>query len=168
MDLPTHGQLHAAKAEFELCTQRRTREPHHRQQALDLRHQRGSLRRIAKALGAPLPSVGWVMKAFGLARLERVGHRITGDRRQGRSRGAGDETIPWRSLSCWLLRSSRRFRVKGRTPYRSRPQKNGIAGFPAIWICVMAAAARWLAMASAPSRATNACWSLNGLVRNHS
>jgi hypothetical protein len=91
---------------------------------LDLRHQRFTLRRIARALQAPLSTVGRVMNALGLGRLrnldpkppvrryqrkrpgdmiqvdtkqlarfERVGHRITGDRRQGSSRGAGYEKV---------------------------------------------------------------------------
>ncbi len=97
-------------------------DPRQLQHAVDLRQQRCALRRIAKAVGAPLPTVGRVMKAMGLGRLrnlepkapvqryqwqtpvdmihvdtkqlarfERVGHRITGDRRQGCSRGAGYE-----------------------------------------------------------------------------
>ena len=105
-------------------TQRRTLDPQQLQQAVDLRHQRCTLRRIAKAVGAPLSTVGRVMKALGLGRLrnlepkvpvqryqwekpgdmihvdtkqlarfERVGHRITGDRRQGTSRGAGYEKV---------------------------------------------------------------------------
>lgn len=91
---------------------------------MDLRHQRCTLRCIAKALQAPLATVGRVMNALGLGRLrnlepkkpvrryqwerpgdmihvdtrqlarfERVGHRITGDRRQGCSRGAGYERV---------------------------------------------------------------------------
>ena len=98
-------------------TQRRTLDPQQLQQAVDLRHQRCTLRRIAKAVGAPLSTVGRAMKALGLGRLrnlepkvpvqryqwekpgdmihvdtkqlarfERVGHRITGDRRQGTSK----------------------------------------------------------------------------------
>jgi transposase InsO family protein len=105
-------------------TQRRTLDPQQLQHAVDLRHQRCTLRRIAKAVGAPLSTVGRVMKALGLGRLrnldpkppvqryqwekpgdmihvdtkqlarfERVGHRITGDRRQGCSRGAGYEKV---------------------------------------------------------------------------
>lgn len=105
-------------------TQRRTLDPQQLQHALDLRQQRCTLRRIAKAVGAPLSTVGRVMKALGLGRLrnlepkapvqryqwqtpgdmihvdtkqlarfERVGHRITGDRRQGCSRGAGYEKV---------------------------------------------------------------------------
>ena len=105
-------------------TQRRTLDPQQLQQAVDLRHQRCTLRRIAKALKAPLSSVGRVMNALGLGRLrnlepkkpvqryqwerpgdmihvdtkqlarfERVGHRITGDRRQGCSPGAGYEKV---------------------------------------------------------------------------
>lgn len=105
-------------------TQRRTLDPQQLQQAVDLRHQRCTLRRIAKVVGAPLSTVGRAMKALGLGRLrnldpkppvqryqwekpgdmihvdtkqlarfERVGHRITGDRRQGCSRGAGYEKV---------------------------------------------------------------------------
>ena len=105
-------------------TQRRTLDPQQLQQAVDLRHQRCTLRRIAKTLQAPLSTVGRVMNALGLGRLrslepkppvrryewerpgdmihvdtkqlarfERVGHRITGDRRQGSSRGAGYEKV---------------------------------------------------------------------------
>jgi len=105
-------------------TQRRTLDPQQLQQAVDLRHQRCTLRRIARALCAPLSTVGRLMKGLGLGRLknldpkrlvrryqwerpgdmihvdikqlarfERVGHRITGDRRQGSSRGAGYEKV---------------------------------------------------------------------------
>jgi transposase InsO family protein len=105
-------------------TQRRTLDPQQLQQAVDLRHQRCTLRRIAKVVGAPLSTVGRAMKALGLGRLrnlepkapvqryewekpgdmihvdtkqlarfERVGHRITGDRRHGCSRGAGYEKV---------------------------------------------------------------------------
>ncbi|MFN9871976.1 MAG: helix-turn-helix domain-containing protein, partial [Cyanobacteriota bacterium] len=44
-------------------TQRRTLDPQQLQHAVDLRHQRCTLRRIAKAVGAPLSTVGRVMKA---------------------------------------------------------------------------------------------------------
>jgi len=110
-------------------TQRRTLDPQQLQHAVDLRHQRCTAwcqlrRRIAKAVGAPLSTVGRAMKAPGLGRLrnlkpkppvqryqwekpgdmihvdtkqlarfERVGHRITGDRRQRCSRGAGYEKV---------------------------------------------------------------------------
>ena len=105
-------------------TQRRTLDPQQLQHALELRHQRCTLRRIARSLGAPLSTVGRLMKSLGLGRLrnlepkapvqryqwekpgdmihvdtkqlarfERVGHRITGDRRQGCSRGAGYEKV---------------------------------------------------------------------------
>ena len=93
--------------------------------AVDLRHQRYTLRRIAKAVGAPLSTVGRVMQASGprkaanpgpqasgaavsvgepvdviyvdnkpLARFERIGHRITGDRHPGCSAGASFEKVP--------------------------------------------------------------------------
>ncbi|KEF41858.1 MAG: transposase [Cyanobium sp. CACIAM 14] len=105
-------------------TQRRTLDPQQLQVAVNLRHQRCTLRRIARALQAPLSTVGRLMNALGLGRLrnleprtpvrryqwerpgdmihvdtkqlarfERVGHRITGDRRQGASRGAGYEKV---------------------------------------------------------------------------
>ena len=105
-------------------TPRRTLDPQQLQHAVDLRHQRCTLRRIARAVGAPLSTVGRIMKSLGLGRLrnldpkppvqryqwekpgdmihvdtkqlarfERVGHRITGDRRQGCSRGAGYEKV---------------------------------------------------------------------------
>ena len=101
-------------------TQRRTLDPLKLQRAVDLRHERCTLRRVARVLAAPLSTVGRVLKALGLGRLknlqpaepvrryqwarpgdmihvdtkqlarfERVGHRITGDRRLGSSRGAG-------------------------------------------------------------------------------
>ena len=101
-------------------TQRWTLDPHQLQRAVDLRHERCTLRRVARVLAAPLSTVGRVLKALGLGRLknlqpaepvrryqwarpddmihvdtkqlarfERVGHRITGDRRQDSSRGAG-------------------------------------------------------------------------------
>ena len=103
-------------------TQRWTLDPLQLQRAVDLRHERCTLRRVARVLAAPLSTVGRVLKALGLgqlknlqpaepvrryqwarpgdmvhidtkqlARFERVGHRITGDRRLGSSRGAGYE-----------------------------------------------------------------------------
>jgi transposase InsO family protein len=105
-------------------TQRRTLDPQRLQQAVDLRLERCTLRRIAGVLSVPLATVGRLMKGLGLGRLknldpkppvrryqwerpgdmihfdtkqlarfERVGHRITGDRRQGSSRGAGYEKV---------------------------------------------------------------------------
>jgi len=101
-------------------SQRHTLDPQQLQQAVDLRHQRCTLRRIASLLAAPLSSVRRTLKAMGLgglrhlqppvpvrryqwaqpgdmihvdikqlARFDRVGHRITGDRHLGRSSGAG-------------------------------------------------------------------------------
>ena len=103
-------------------SQRRTLDPQHLQRAVALRHERCTLRRIARLLALPLSTVGRTLKAMGLGRLkhlqppvpvrryqwarpgdmihvdikqlarfDRVGHRITGDRRQGRSSGAGYE-----------------------------------------------------------------------------
>jgi transposase len=102
--------------------QRRTLDPQQLQQATALRHERCTMRRIAKALTAPLSTTGRWLKSMGLGRLknlqtkepvrryqwaqpgdmihvdtkqlarfERVGHRITGDRRLGSSPGAGYE-----------------------------------------------------------------------------
>jgi transposase len=53
-------------------TQRRTLDPQQLQHALDLRNQRCTLRRIAKSLGAPLSTVGRVMKTLGLGRLRNL------------------------------------------------------------------------------------------------
>jgi len=53
-------------------TQRRTLDPQQLQQAVDLRHQRCTLRRIAKTLQAPLSTVGRVMNALGLGRLRSL------------------------------------------------------------------------------------------------
>ena len=103
-------------------SQRRTLDPQHLQRAVALRHERCTLRRIARLLALPLSTVGRTLKAMGLGRLkqlqppvpvrryqwarpgdmihvdikqlarfDRVGHRITGDRRLGRSAGAGYE-----------------------------------------------------------------------------
>ena len=102
--------------------QRRTLDPLQLHRAVDLRHERCTLRRVARVLAAPLCTVGRVLKALGLGRLknlqpaepvrryqwarpgdmihvdtkqlarfERVGHRIPGDRLLGCSRGAGYE-----------------------------------------------------------------------------
>jgi transposase InsO family protein len=100
--------------------QRRTLDPAQQQQATALRHERCTMRRIARDLATPLSTLGRWLKAQGLGRLknlqpkepvrryqwahlgdmihvdtkqlarfERVGHRITGDRRKGCSPGAG-------------------------------------------------------------------------------
>ena len=53
-------------------TQRRTLDPHQLQQAVGLRHQRCTLRRIARVLKAPLSTVGRVMNALGLGRLRNL------------------------------------------------------------------------------------------------
>ena len=53
-------------------TQLRTLDPQQLQHALDLRHQRCTLRRIARSLGAPLSTVGRVMKDLGLGRLRNL------------------------------------------------------------------------------------------------
>ena len=51
-------------------TQRRTLDLQQLQQAVDLRHQRCTLRRIARLLAAPLSTVGRTLKAIGLGRLK--------------------------------------------------------------------------------------------------
>jgi transposase len=53
-------------------SQRRTLDPQQLQQAVDHRHQRCTLRRIAKALKAPLATVGRVMNALRLGRLRNL------------------------------------------------------------------------------------------------
>ena len=53
-------------------TQRRTLDPQQLQHALVLRHQRCTLRRIARSLGAPLSTVGRVMKSLVLGRLRNL------------------------------------------------------------------------------------------------
>ncbi len=103
-------------------SQRRTLYQQQLLRAVELRHERCTLRRIARLLAAPLSTVGRTLKTIGLGRLnnlqppvpvrryqwaqpgdmihvdikqlarfKRVGHRITGDRRLGSSRGAGCE-----------------------------------------------------------------------------
>ena len=53
-------------------TQRRTLDPQQLQHAVDLRHQRCTLRRIAKVLKAPLSTVGRAMRRLGLNRLRNL------------------------------------------------------------------------------------------------
>ncbi len=53
-------------------TQRRTLDPQQLQHAVDLRHQRCTMRRIARSLKAPLSTVGRVLKALGLGRLRNL------------------------------------------------------------------------------------------------
>ena len=53
-------------------TQRRTLDPQQQQQATALRHERCTMRRIAKALAAPLSTVGRLLKALGLGRLRNL------------------------------------------------------------------------------------------------
>jgi hypothetical protein len=129
-------------------SQRRTLDPLHLQRAVALRHERCTLRRIARLLAFPLSTVGRTLKAMGLGRLkhlqppvpvwryqwarpghmihlvikqlawfDRVGYRITGDRRLVRSSGAGYEKPTWPSTMPpdWLtLRSF---------PMRTRPPR---------------------------------------------
>ena len=53
-------------------TQRRTLDSLQLQRAVELRHERCSLRRLAKVLVAPLSPVGRVLKAIGLGRLKNL------------------------------------------------------------------------------------------------
>jgi transposase len=53
-------------------TQRRTLDPQQLRHAVDLRHQRCTLRSIAMAVGAPLSTVGRVMKELGFGRLRNL------------------------------------------------------------------------------------------------
>jgi len=55
--------------------QRRTLDPQQLQHAVDLRYQRCTLRRIAKAFGAPLSTVARAMEALGLRRLRNLDPR---------------------------------------------------------------------------------------------
>ena len=50
--------------------QRRTLDPQQLQRARELRHERGTLRRVATLLAAPLSTVGRTLKALGLGRLK--------------------------------------------------------------------------------------------------
>ena len=54
----------------------RTLDPQQLQQAVERRHQRCTLRRIAKSLGAPLSTVGRVMKSLGLGRLRNLEPKV--------------------------------------------------------------------------------------------
>ena len=53
-------------------SQRRTLDPQQQQQARTLRHERCTMRRIAKDLTAPLSTVGRWLKAIGLGRLRNL------------------------------------------------------------------------------------------------
>jgi transposase len=53
-------------------TQRRTLDPQQLQRAVDLRHERCTLRRVARVLAVPLSTVGRVLKALGLGRLKNL------------------------------------------------------------------------------------------------
>ena len=53
-------------------TQLRTLDPQQLQRAVDLRHERCTLRRIARLLAAPLSTVGRTLKAIGLGRLKNL------------------------------------------------------------------------------------------------
>ena len=126
-------------------TQRRTLDPQQLHRAVDLRHERCTLRRVARVLAAPLSTVGRVLKSLGLGRLknlqpaepvrryqwarpgdmihvdtkqlarfERVGHRITGDRRLGSSRGRVTRKPMWPSTTPHDWISSRFCRMRSR------------------------------------------------------
>ena len=64
----------------------RSVDPQQLQQAVDLRHQRCTLRRIAKALQAPLATVGRVMNALGLGQLRNLASWSRGSPAAGFSR----------------------------------------------------------------------------------
>jgi hypothetical protein len=53
-------------------TQRRMLDPLQLQRAVDLRHERCTVRCVAKVLAAPLYTVGRVLKALGLGRLKNL------------------------------------------------------------------------------------------------
>ncbi len=54
------------------CTQRRTLDPLQLKSAVDLRHERCTLRHVAKVLAAPLSTVVRLLKALGLGRLKNL------------------------------------------------------------------------------------------------
>ena len=56
-------------------TQRRTLDPQELQRAVALRHERCTLRRIARLLKAPLSTVGRTLKAIILGRLKTCSYR---------------------------------------------------------------------------------------------
>ena len=62
----------AAQAGISLRTAYKWLDPQQLQHAVDLRHQRCTLRRNAKVVDAPLPTVGRVMKSLGLGRLRNL------------------------------------------------------------------------------------------------
>ena len=105
-------------------TERRTLDSQHLQRAVDLRHERCTLRRVVRMLAAPLSTVARALNRLGLGRLRnldpkppvqryererpgdlihiddkklarfrKVGHRITGNRQQGRSAGVGYDRV---------------------------------------------------------------------------
>ena len=152
-----------------------TLDPQHLQRAVALRHERCTLRRIARLLALPLSTVGRSLKALGLGRLkhlqppvpvrryqwarpgdmihvdikqlarfDRVGHRITGDRRLGRWKAhvaiddanclAYAEVLPdekQATTACFLIRAvawfgrqgieCRRVLSDNGSAYRSKP-----------------------------------------------
>jgi hypothetical protein len=51
-------------------------DPQQLQLALDLRHKCWTLKRIAKSLGAPLSTVGRVMKSLGLVSLRNLKPKV--------------------------------------------------------------------------------------------
>jgi transposase len=67
-----HSGGHTSLADRAFASQRRTLDPQQLRHAVVLRHQRCTLRSIAKAEGAPLSTVGRVMKELGLGRLRNL------------------------------------------------------------------------------------------------
>ena len=53
-------------------TQRRTLDPQQLQRAVDQRHERCTLKRVARVLATPLSTSGLVLKALGLGRLKNL------------------------------------------------------------------------------------------------
>jgi hypothetical protein len=81
----------------------RSVDPQQLRHAVDLRHQRCTLRSIAKSVGAPLPTVGRVMKELGLGRLRNLDPKPPVHRYQCEKPG---DMIHVDTQPLWLLRSS--------------------------------------------------------------
>jgi hypothetical protein len=84
-------------------SQRRTLDPQQLRHAVVLRHQRCTLRSIAKAVSAPLSTVGRVMKELGLGRLRNLDPKPPVHRYQCEKPG---DMIHVDTQPLWLLRSS--------------------------------------------------------------
>ncbi len=131
---PSGGLASLADRRSVRRTQRWTLDQQHLQRAVELRHQRLHLRHIARLLATPFSTVARVLNRLGLgrlrdlypkppvqryeretpgdlihidvklARIRKVGHRITGNHQQGRSAGVGyvRSTLPpdWLTWIC--------------------------------------------------------------------